>query len=646
MDPVSVHPHYWCGGHAASLQDQPEKLLYNYGEPKEGEDRGSMSLLSEVMRFNNLHYEYILEDESGPPHKKQFTVKLIIGQKEEYIGSGPSIKKAQQDAAQIAYQKTTYLKPVLKKIFKEKQDTYKLLVNVCKCLNLSVETILPDEVLPHTAPFNESTYMSEQHAPLYYIPRPNQQLHIKPSLKELLVHVVLGGSNIFSSSGSSVKEAKIKASFKALNFLTFNLIERNKYFEKMGNNENNVEPVITKNVISLIHEYAVKMKMAVEFNLLSESGPPHSRSFVFECRVISDQHSFTTEGEGNSKKTAKAMACQKMLEALKSYMNNPVFVATYYLSNFKRNICNQNKDIRKKILVKDRKMDPEYGHHINPVSRLVQIAQLKKETDPVFNVVEEKNTSRRKEFCVEVIWTDLRCEGKGPNKKLAKRAAAEALLDKIGYYKPMKQPGKSLLKKTADAYQNTIDHFDFNALTEKASKIQIVEEEQEDKFNEEKPKKSVSFNATIYGCAPPDNEAYPKVELGTLKDEGPKTYRKKGKGRSRMLNFEDRRFLQEKAKQFVNTLPEERFESALNFLSNLSHQFRFKYSINEFPAYPDTQNKDPLFFVLINLNLEDTVLCKGYGITNESAKEAAAENILTALSDFSSINNKDPTIHL
>lgn len=53
----------------------------------------------------------------------------------------------------------------------------------------------------------------------------------------------------------------------------------------------------------------------------------------------------------------------------------------------------------------------------------------------------------------QVICDDgLRCEGIGPNKKLAKRAAAEAVLARIGYVKPMPKPGKSLLKKKSDEY--------------------------------------------------------------------------------------------------------------------------------------------------------------------------------------------------
>lgn len=46
------------------------------------------------------------------------------------------------------------------------------------------------------------------------------------------------------------------------------------------------------------------------------------------------------------------------------------------------------------------------------------------------------------------------CSGSGPNKRLAKRAAAEAMLAEIGYVKPLPPPGKSLLKKKMDSQLN------------------------------------------------------------------------------------------------------------------------------------------------------------------------------------------------
>jgi dsRNA-specific ribonuclease len=46
-------------------------------------------------------------DESGLAHKKRFTVKLVLCPGQEFEGVGPSIKKAQQMAAQVALQSTT-----------------------------------------------------------------------------------------------------------------------------------------------------------------------------------------------------------------------------------------------------------------------------------------------------------------------------------------------------------------------------------------------------------------------------------------------------------------------------------------------------------------------------------------------------------
>ena len=41
---------------------------------------------------------------------------------------------------------------------------------------------------------------------------------------------------------------------------------------------------------------------------------------------------------------------------------------------------------------------------------------------------------------------DDTCQGIGPNKKLAKRHAAELMLQKLGYSRPSPQPGKPAIK--------------------------------------------------------------------------------------------------------------------------------------------------------------------------------------------------------
>lgn len=55
-------------------------------------------------------HQYRLTSETGPAHKKRFTVTLKLGD-EEYTAEGPSIKKAQHSAAADALASTRYEHP-------------------------------------------------------------------------------------------------------------------------------------------------------------------------------------------------------------------------------------------------------------------------------------------------------------------------------------------------------------------------------------------------------------------------------------------------------------------------------------------------------------------------------------------------------
>lgn len=54
-----------------------------------------------------------------------------------------------------------------------------------------------------------------------------------------------------------------------------------------------------KSPISLVHELALKRNLTVMFDVISEKGPPHMRTFITKCCV---GESFETLGEGNGKK--------------------------------------------------------------------------------------------------------------------------------------------------------------------------------------------------------------------------------------------------------------------------------------------------------------------------------------------------------
>lgn len=138
------------------------------------------------------------------------------------------------------------------------------------------------------------------------------------------------------------------------------------------------------------------------------------------------------------------------------------------------------------MLYRQLQTSPEYGQGMNPISRLAQIQQAKKEKEPEYSMVTERGLPRRREFVMQVsqprhagsstyatsVSASLRlcsliscfihlfqlfiplqvsvcgqsAEGMGPSKKVAKRNAAEKMLELLGYKVPQPQPPKPALK--------------------------------------------------------------------------------------------------------------------------------------------------------------------------------------------------------
>ena len=47
-----------------------------------------MCLINELARYNKTTHQYRLTHESGPAHKKSFSVCLKLGDTEEYVATG------------------------------------------------------------------------------------------------------------------------------------------------------------------------------------------------------------------------------------------------------------------------------------------------------------------------------------------------------------------------------------------------------------------------------------------------------------------------------------------------------------------------------------------------------------------------------
>ncbi|XP_021921213.1 double-stranded RNA-binding protein Staufen homolog 2 isoform X3 [Zootermopsis nevadensis] len=462
-------------------------------------EKTPMCLVNELARFNKIQHQYRLTNEQGPAHKKRFTVTLKLGD-EEYSAEGASIKKAQHSAASEALEHTQYKHPPPKtqrniRLGKSNiTPTVELNALAMKRGEPAVYTFMEpshhhgnhsaaphNAYLPPPAPpghnFNyRGMYNQVRGFPNYeqnrrnaisrgpfYTHYDNMRYHygkgpggFQPPVFTVSLRV---GAREFLGDGPTAQAARHDAASKALHQLkSLPLPEDSLQHCNVAIQENGISCGLEndpnadlKSPISLVHEIALKRNLPVNFEVVSEKGPPHMRTFVTKC-AVGDR---VTTGEGNGKKVSKKRAAEKMLEELKKLPPQSPTNMAASMARLKRKANPGKKKTRNliKVYQQEQKAEPEYGEDINPISRLIQIQQAKKEREPVYSLLEERGVPRRREFVMEVHVGQHSCTGTGPNKKLAKRAAAEGLLQLLGYSRPAAQPVKPSIK-TGDTNQD------------------------------------------------------------------------------------------------------------------------------------------------------------------------------------------------
>lgn len=392
-------------------------------------EKTPMCLINELARFNKVQHQYRLVDESGPPHKKTFTVVLKLDN-EEYTASGPSIKKAQHAAAAIALEKTSHKHPPPK-------SQRKTLGPITPTVELNALAMKRGE----PAVYQLIEPQRPQYIPnLNFRGMYNQRYHY-PKIPTYYVSLKVGNRQFFGE-GRTAQAARHAAAEEALTVLR-NLPfpdHVKKHSEAAKSNgehrDSDSDDDDLKSPISLVHEIALKRGLPVNFEVTRESGPPHMRTFVTRCSV----GDIFTDGEGNGKKLSKKRAAEKMLEELKKL---PPLPPAQQKVKKKPVVKKKNRN-----LIKEQKVDPQYGQGINPISRLIQIQQAKKEREPVYTVIDERGEPRQREFIMQCSLGEVTTTGTGPNKKTAKRNAAEAMLQVMGYSRPINQPGKTAIKNS------------------------------------------------------------------------------------------------------------------------------------------------------------------------------------------------------
>ncbi|XP_043945868.1 double-stranded RNA-binding protein Staufen homolog 1 isoform X1 [Protopterus annectens] len=394
----------------------------NMANPKE---KTPMCLVNELARFNKIQPEYKLLSEQGPAHSKVFTVQLTLGD-QHWEAEGTSIKKAQHAAAARALAETKYPKPVARSPRNEGKNPDSVTPTVelnALCIKLGQKPVYKP-IDPYTGMRQNYNYNNMRGGAYpsarYYYPF--------PAVGQIFYQVELSiGGVQFLGKGRTRQAAKHDAAAKALKILQAEPLpdKKTEINGKEFNDEN-----LSKSEISQVFEIALKRNMPVNFEVTKETGPPHMKSFVTKVAV----GDFVGEGEGKSKKISKKNAAISVLEELKQLPPLPI------VEKMKPRSKKKTKSIVKL------QTSPEYGQGMNPISRLAQIQQAKKEKEPEYILITERGLPRRREFVMQVKVGVQSAEGMGSNKKAAKRNAAERMLELLGFLVPQPQPPKPALK--------------------------------------------------------------------------------------------------------------------------------------------------------------------------------------------------------
>ncbi|XP_074477420.1 double-stranded RNA-binding protein Staufen homolog 2 isoform X2 [Sebastes fasciatus] len=416
-------------GDAPVSSTSPGPPQENMANPKE---KTPMCLVNELARFNRIQPQYKLLNERGPAHAKIFTVQLTLGE-QVWEAEGTSIKKAQHSTAAKALDESVLPRPAPRSPKVDINSNPGSITPTVELNGLAMKRGEPAIYRPL-----DPKPMPNYRANYNFRGMFNQRYHY-PVPKIFYVQLSVG-SHEFIGDGRTRQAARHNAAMKALQALRNEPIPERPPQSPEEKTESEDGTDASKSEISLVYEIALKRNLSVNFEVLKESGPPHMKSFLTRVSI----GEFSSEGEGNSKKLSKKRAALSILQDLKKLPFIPI------VEKPKTHYKKRTKTILKVLQLgragpgeagaspQMTRCDfyptgPDYGQGMNPISRLAQIQQAKKEKEPEYLLLSERGMPRRREFIMQVKVNNEVATGTGPNKKVAKRNAAEAMLLQLGY---------------------------------------------------------------------------------------------------------------------------------------------------------------------------------------------------------------------
>jgi len=401
------------------------------------------SVLNELAKNNKVSAYYQVVNESGPAHQKLYTVHLRIGGKGPFEGVGTSMKNARNAAASRALMEGA---PGL-----HVNPTVELNILSMKSGEMVLYRELDSVSLPPRTDQYDSLFISQQYRAgvLQRLSRPMPNRNRK--LWRMSVQIC---GRTYVGEGHTKSEARGNAASHALLELKPHLLDKAKRMEieraqqlqatKAGSEQ--VEKTKSSSFVSDLHELANRYHLEIDFDTVSENGPPHIKTFCVKCKVGDKE----VLGQGVGKKIAKNDAAEKMLHILKEL---PL-------------VEPKKKSSRSRSKKEKQKVDTGIDPGLDAITYLTQLLQLRKEK-PVEYTLKADNGPQQKglmRFHMIAAVGDFKGVGYGESKKAAKLNSAMNLLKSLGIdldelrkdkgIKEMKEDHTEIIDKTISSLKS------------------------------------------------------------------------------------------------------------------------------------------------------------------------------------------------